>query len=147
MTYVEWSVLGALLLLLELFVPGVYLLWFGIAGLIVGCITYMLELSLFWQWACFAGLSVVTTVVGFYIYKKVIKRSKSEYPHLNDLASQYLGKTVELIADVVNGETKVKVADSVWIASCKEDLKVGDIARVVGVAKNGVILIIQSIKK
>ena len=81
------------------------------------------------------------------IYKKVIKRSKSEYPHLNDLASQYLGKTVELIADVVNGETKVKVADSVWIASCKEDLKVGDIARVVGVAKNGVILIIQSIKK
>ena len=147
MTYVEWSVLGALLLLLELFVPGIYLIWFGIAGLIVGGITYVFELSLAVQIFCFAIASVISTVVGFRIYKKLLKTKKPEYPHLNDLASQYLGKNVELIADVVNGETKVKVADSVWIASCKEDLKAGDSARVVGVAKNGVILIIQSIKK
>ena len=40
MTYIEWGVLGLLLVLLELFMPGIYLFWFGLAGITVSTSLY-----------------------------------------------------------------------------------------------------------
>ena len=40
MSYIEWGVLALFLMLMELFVSGVYLLWFGLAGLLLSVGVY-----------------------------------------------------------------------------------------------------------
>ena len=41
---VNWIIAGLMLSLLELIVPGVYLIWFGFAAFIVGITVYFLPL-------------------------------------------------------------------------------------------------------
>lgn len=144
MTFIEWSALGIFLVLLELFSPGIYLIWFGFAALAVAAIDYYEDISLTYQLIIFSGLSAVMAVIGFYIYRVLLAHGKkSEYPHLNDLAGQHIGKTVALLNDVKDGETKVKVGDSVWIAHTKEKLKAGDKVKIISVEKNGVVFNVE----
>lgn len=146
MSFVEWSALGIFLVLLELFSPGIYLIWFGFAALAVGGIDYYEDLSLTYQLIAFSVLSAVMAYAGFYIYRLVLKHGKKpEYPHLNNLAGQHIGKTVALISDVKDGETKVKVGDSVWIAHTNENLKANDMVKITGVEPNGVVFTVESL--
>lgn len=144
MSYIEWAALGIFLVLLELFVPGTYLIWFGIAGLIVSAIVYFFALTLSVQLIIFAVLSGVFAYIGLICYQKIMRKVKEpeEYKNLNDLASQYVGQNVILTQDVVDGKTKVKVGDSVWLALCEKPLKKGASVTIRGV-KNGLIFIVQ----
>lgn len=145
MSYLEWSALGLLLILFELFIPGVYLFWFGLAGLAVSWGVYMLLIpeTVTVQLFAFSILSCLTTLSGVYIYKKVENKFKGvkEYKNLNDLASQYIGQIATLTQDTVDGKSKVKVGDSVWLAMTNEDLKAGEKVLITGVEK-GLIFIV-----
>ncbi len=145
MTFIEWAALGIFLVLLELFSPGIYLIWFGFSALGVAGVQYAYELSFTYQLICFSVLSAVMASVGFFIYRFILKRSDNQYPHLNDLAGQHVGKTVVVLNNVHNGETKIKIGDSVWLAVCKENLKAGEKAKIVGVEKNGVVFVITAL--
>lgn len=147
MSYIEWAALGLLLVLLELFVPGMYLIWFGFAGLAVSGLVYFYTFSLTLQLILFAVFSGALAYIGFICYKKILKKSKEpeEYKNLNDLAAQHIGETVILTQEVIDGKTKVKVGDSVWMALCDENLKKGSQVTIVGV-KNNLIFIVQSKK-
>lgn len=144
MTYIEWSALGILLILLELFAPGVYLVWFGIAGLIMAGITYFDQaIGLTTQLLSYSLASAITVFIGFYVYKLYMKKDgKTNHPYLNDRSAQLIGKTVTVTTDVQNGQTKVSVGDTVWLAETTEQLKAGDEAIVAGVRK-GVILVLE----
>lgn len=145
MSYLEWSALGLILILFELFVPGVYLFWFGLAGLAVSWGIYMMLIpeSVTVQLFAFSVFSCLTTLAGVYIYKKVENKFKGvkEYKNLNDLAGQYVGQVATLTQDAVDGKSKVKVGDSVWLAMTNEDLKAGEKVLITGVEK-GVIFIV-----
>lgn len=143
MSYVEWSALGILLILLELFAPGVYLIWFGFAGLVMAGLTFFnTELTLTVQLLSFSLISVVMVCIGFYVYALYLKKDgQTNHPFLNDRSAQLVGKTVKVTADVQNGQTKVAVGDTVWLAQTDENFKAGDEALVIGVQK-GVILLL-----
>lgn len=144
MSYIEWLALGILLILLELFVPGVYLVWFGFAGLAVAGFAYLKDIGLSDQLLLFSLLSAIFTFIGFYVYKRYLKKDgKTNHPHLNDRSAQLVGKTVTVAKDVKNGQTKVTVGDSVWLAETDLPLHAGEEALVVGVRK-GLILILGS---
>lgn len=55
---VNWIIAGLMLSLLELIVPGVYLIWFGFAAFIVGITVYFLPLEFTTQLIIFAIASV-----------------------------------------------------------------------------------------
>ncbi len=143
MTYIEWSALGILLILLELFAPGVYLIWFGIAGIILAGMTYFDQsINLTAQLLSYSLVSAITVIIGFYVYKLYMKNdSKTNHPLLNDRSAQLIGRAVTVMADVKNGQTKVVAGDSVWLAETDDVFKAGDEALVTGVRK-GVILIL-----
>lgn len=143
MTYIEWSALGILLILLELFAPGVYLVWFGIAGVILAGITYFDQsIALTAQLLSYSLISAITVIIGFYVYKLYLKKDgKTNHPLLNDRSAQLIGKTVTVTADVKNGQTKVVAGDTVWLAETDEVFKAGEEALVTGVRK-GVVLIL-----
>ena len=50
-----WLIIGALLILLELIAPGVYLFWLGIAALVTGFLLKVVDLSLTMQILSFAA--------------------------------------------------------------------------------------------
>lgn len=58
--------------------------------------------------------------------------ARSDQPKLNQRGAQYIGRQVCVIEDVVGGEGKVRVADTVWRAR-GPDCAAGDWVRVVDV--------------
>ncbi len=141
MTVVEWAALGTLLILLELFLPGTFLLWFGFAAVALSGIIYLYPVSLTVQLIIFGVLAMVFALIGLKIYKRLLTPNEvnEKYPNLNDSASSLIGQTFTTIEDTKDGRTKVKVSDSVWVAETDKPLKKGSSVVVTGV-KNGVIL-------
>ena len=70
---VNWIIAGLMLSLLELIVPGVYLIWFGFAAFIVGVTVYFLPLEFTTQLIIFAIASGVFAVIGVAVYRYVFK--------------------------------------------------------------------------
>lgn len=133
-----------MLSLLELIVPGVYLIWFGFAAFIVGVTVYFLPLEFTTQLIIFAIASGVFAVIGVAVYRYVFNKAQvpAEYKNLNNTAEQYVGQLVTVAEDAADNRTKVKIGDTYWLASCQKAFKKSDTAKVVGV-KDSLILIIE----
>ncbi len=88
MNCMEWFSLGLALVLLEVFVPGVYLVWFGLSAFATGILTIYYDFGAIEQSVVFGIFSVVFAVAGWFVYAKVIKRSTGaeKYKYLNDMA-------------------------------------------------------------
>ena len=141
---VNWIIAGLALSLLELIVPGVYLIWFGFAAFVVGIAVYFLPIELTTQLIVFAIASGIFAVIGVAVYRYVFSKAQvpAEYKNLNNTAEQYVGQLVTVAEDAEDNRTKVKIGDPYWLASCKKAFKQGDTAKVVGV-KDSLILIIE----
>jgi membrane protein implicated in regulation of membrane protease activity len=63
-THWFWLSLGLFLILAELAARGRYLLWVGLAALVIGIADYFLPITLAYQVAMFAILSVLTVFTG-----------------------------------------------------------------------------------
>ena len=141
---VNWIIAGLALSLLELIVPGVYLIWFGFAAFVVGIGVYFIPMELTTQLIVFAIASGIFAVIGVAVYRYVFNKARvpAEYKNLNNTAEQYVGLLVTVAEDAADNRTKVKIGDTYWLASCQKAFKQGDTAKVVGV-KDSLILIIE----
>lgn len=108
-----WLIIGAVLMLLELIVPGVYLFWLGAAAIAVGGLLSFLPLSFIIQLLLFAIFSVIALIIGVKVYKD--KNQDIETRHLNQVrGAEYIGKTYTLTTDVINNNGRLPIGDSVW---------------------------------
>ena len=142
--YLNWLTIAVALMIIELIIPGTYLIWFGFAAMVVGIMTWLIpDLALIWQLIWLALLSVFFAVIGWRIYGKLIfkQESNSKYKDLNNPIAQMKGKTVE-IASVKGDKIQVSIGDTVWPELSEDKLKVGDKAVIIG-SPNGVELTIQ----
>ena len=135
-----WLALGALLLILEMFGTGFYLLWIGIAALVVGALSFIAP-WLAWPVQCllFAGLSLVTTVLWWKRQRRV--NTTSGQPGLNMRGQELVGRVFLVSQAIVNGSGKIKAGDTVWMVT-GPDAAVGTQVRVVG--QNGTILKVEN---
>lgn len=140
----NWLIIGLVLSALELIVPGVYLIWFGLAGFAMSILMCFLSMAVTTQLIWFALISAVFAVIGWFAYRVIMKKTETpkEYRNLNNSAEQHVGTTVTLTQDVADNQTKVKIGDSVWLAYCEKPMKKGDTAKVTGV-KDNLILVIE----
>ena len=143
LVYWHWWLLGVALLTLEMFAPGVFFLWMGLAAGVVGALV-LFEPGMFWHWQVliFAVLSVALIVAG----RLWLKRHpiESDQPNLNRRGEQYVRRVFTLSEAIVNGEGKVQVDDSTWKVQ-GPDCPVGTQVRVSGV--DGVILIVEPVDR
>lgn len=141
---VNWVIAGLALSLLELIVPGVYLIWFGFAAFVVSIAVYFMPLEFTTQLIVFAIASGIFAVIGVAVYRYIFSKAQvpAEYKNLNNTAKQYVGQLVTVAEDTADNRTKVKIGDTYWLASCQKPFKQGDTAKVVGV-KDSLILIIE----
>jgi len=108
----NWMILAAILFVLELTAPGIFFMWFGLAAVATGLITFRYDIGWQWQLIVFCALSLAAVLLA----NKYLRGHplESERPLLNERATQLIGQTFDLIDPIVNGRGSVKIGDSIW---------------------------------
>jgi hypothetical protein len=109
-----WLLAAALLGILEIFIPGVFLVWMAIAAGITGVIVALLPIPLAYQLGTFALLAFSAVYSGRRYYER--NPVASADPDLNERAARLMGRTVTVETAIENGQGRVKIGDSLWIA-------------------------------
>jgi len=127
----NWMVLGFVLLTLEILTPGVFMLWIGLAALIVGAVSLMIWDAGFWTWemqvVAFLALALISAFAGKKIMGK--RGDATDQPLLNRRGDQLVGRTATLTEPITNGRGRVKIGDTMWRVS-GPDLPTGTTVRV-----------------
>ena len=142
MEFWHWWILGLILLVLEMLLPGTFFLWMGISTGFVGLLMiFVPDLSWQMQFLIFAVLSVVTiTLSRVWLQRHPITTDDTT---LNRRGSQYVGRVVTLEEPLVDGAGKVRIEDTFWRVATKDnsDLAAGEKVKITGV--DGTILKVE----
>lgn len=138
LSYWHWLILGVALMAAEAVVPGVYLLWIGLAGLLTGGVAYFLP-DLGWQLHAlfFAVMAIVAALAGHRLYACGVA---GDTPVLNRRGSEFIGQVHVLKTPISDGGGRLDVADGSWRV-IGPDLPAGTPVRVVAV--KGVSLVVE----
>ena len=142
----NWMVLGLVLLILEIMAPGVFLLWIGIAALIVGAITLALWNTAFWVWQVQVLAFLALSLVAAYYGKKIMdgRKDVSDLPLLNQRGAQMIGRTATLSEPIREGRGRIQLGDTLWRVS-GPDLPAGARVRVVRAAEQDLELVVEAV--
>ncbi|MBC3349895.1 MULTISPECIES: NfeD family protein [Pseudomonas] len=139
MSYWDWLALGVILLILEVFGAGGYLLWIGMAAAAVGVLTFILpQLSWEMQFLLFGLFAMATALYWWRRQRSAVR--ESDQPLLNLRGQELIGKTFQVHEAIIDGRGKIKVADGVWLVKGPES-PVGTRVRVV--AQEGAVLSVE----
>src|SRR2546425_6810527 len=128
--WIFWTILGAILVIAEIFTSGFVLLWFGIGALAAGLAGLLGVHSVILQFLIFATVSIALTAASRTIFVNYFSREKSG----GDLKSgvESLPGKVGTVVSSSRGslhEGAVKVFGSTWTAypdSGEDTLEAGD---------------------
>ncbi len=141
LSYWDWLAFGTILLILEVFGMGGYLLWTGMAAAIVGLLLYLFPgLDWAWQFILFGCLSILTAV--YWWQRQRASAKPSDQPGLNQRGSEFVGREFNLHEAIISGRGKIKAGDSLWLVSGPE-LAAG--ARVLVTGQDGVVLKVTAV--
>ena len=136
----SWIVAGMILLALELVVPGGFLLWMGISGIVTGLLTLVQPMPWPLQWLIFGVLSLLS--ITLWVQWSRSRPIPSDRPFLNRRADQFIGHETVLEQAIEQGFGRVVLGDTVWRVS-GPDLPVGQAVRIVG--SEGAVLKVQPV--
>lgn len=106
-----WWVGGALLLALEIVVPGNVFVWFGIGAVLTGAVALVANVAWQFQFLLFAVASLILVIIGRRWFGRA---SASEEPLLNERATRLVGQSYVLGEPIVGGTGRVRIGDSMW---------------------------------
>lgn len=140
-----WIYAGALLVLLELIVPGFILCFFGLAAASVGVCRFIfgLAFSPAWQFAAFSLFSVFYILALRHWLKSTFTGAKectvADFEHVN------VGRIGSLIAPIVPPcEGRVLLGDAEWVAIADAPIAAG--VRVKVVSQENLTMKVEEIK-
>ena len=110
-----WVAGGALLGILEILLPGIFLIWVALAAWITALIVFLAPMAIALQLAIFVVLAFVIVWAGRQYYAR--NPVESADPNLNVRASRLIGQTVTVESAIENGRGRVRVGDGVWNAA------------------------------
>jgi len=135
-----WFLIGLLLLIGEVLLPGVFMIWFGMAALLIGTLTLATFTDVaWWPWqaqvVAFGVLSFVFVMVGSRLFPT--NRKDDAAASMNDPLGRLVGREASLEEDIVNGAGRVRLGDTTWSVR-GSDLPAGTRVKITG-ADNGVL--------
>ena len=135
-----WIIAGLVLTVLEMIVPGLVIIWFGIAGVVTGILAFFVH-NQFVQFSVFVVLSGLMVVFS----QRIARRITHAEPELVG-ANRWVGTNGRVIADIKPPEFgRVKVHGEEWRATATCEIPAGGTVRVVAVA--GTHLEVESAKE
>ena len=132
------AIAGLVLLAAELLLPGIYLLWIGLALLGTAAAQALLGLGFAWLVLCFIGMLGLAVGLGWRL-----QRGRRIEPDINDPARALHGQTGPIILGE-NGQPMIRLGDTIWpvraVAGVPPLLAAGTLACVQG-AEGGTLLV------
>lgn len=106
-----WLIGAGLLMIAELVMPGVFLIWLGVAALITALAVAALSLDWQAQLVVFALASLVAVIIG-----RLLARSRrgTDRPFLNRRAEELVGRAFVLREPIEGGVGQIHVDDTIW---------------------------------
>ncbi|WP_367718082.1 NfeD family protein [Nitratireductor sp. GISD-1A_MAKvit] len=131
----NWMLLGFVLLAAEILVPGVFLLWIGIAAILTGALSLQLWDLAAWSWQVQVLVFLALSLISAYAGKRLMDARRDEetdQPLLNRRTEQLIGRTATLEEAIENGFGRIRLDDTLWRVAGPE-LPAGTRVRVVSV--------------
>lgn len=131
-TWLMWLLLGFILLTLEVFIPGVFVMWWGLAAVVVaGIVALFPQMPVGGQIAIFAILTIVVSLL-WWKYQHRKDRQDDRQSELNQRDHAMIGKEGVIMEILDNGVLRGKFGDTTWRV-VGAGLNVGDRVKVVAV--------------
>jgi membrane protein implicated in regulation of membrane protease activity len=108
-----WWIVAAVLLIAELVLPGVFLMWLGIAAAAVGLINFFVPMAWQFEILLFGVLSVLIIAVANPWLKRR-QAAESDQPNLNRRMFDYVGRRFVLEEPIRQGRGKLRIEDTYW---------------------------------
>ena len=109
----NWLIFGLLLMALELLAPGIFLFWLGLAALLVGVLSFVLQPSWQSQLLMFAVFAAIAVPVWRRLARSNSTASASN-PFLNKRADALVGRVFTLEKPIIDGSGTVRIDDTIW---------------------------------
>ena len=137
-----WLIAGFILLGGEIIMPGVFLIWFGLAAITIGTLTLTPFTDVaWWPWQAqvvgFGALSLIFVLIGLKLFPS--RRKDDAAAAINDPLTRFEGMVASLDQPIENGVGKIKLGDTMWRISGPDAMS-GSKVRVIG-NKDGVLLV------
>jgi inner membrane protein len=108
----DWFIVGVLLLILDQMAPGVFMLWLGLAAILVGAISLFVD----WNWQAQLLGFAVFSAAAIPLWRRLARRGakQTDQPFLNRRADALIGRVFTLDRPIVGGAGRIGVYDTVW---------------------------------
>lgn len=135
-----WIVIGLALCAAEVFAPGALMIWFGLAALAVGLISFVATPPFAFSLILFAILAAAFALLGRRYYGGREQRGDVV---LNDRARSLIGRVGVLETRIGPEPGRLRIDDTQWRARGPE-LPSGASVKVIGVAPDGSTLMVEA---
>lgn len=109
----NWLIFGFILMALELAAPGVFLFWLGLAALLVGLLSFVINPSWQTQLLMFAVFAIAAVPAWRHFAKSTTQASKSN-PFLNRRNEALVGREFTLEKPIIDGSGTMRIDDTIW---------------------------------
>jgi membrane protein implicated in regulation of membrane protease activity len=108
----NWFIAGALLLAIEIMAPGAFMMWLGLAALIVGGISVFVD----WTWQAQVATFAVLSVAAIPLWRRLSPRVERpvDRPFLNRRTEAMVGRVFTLDKPIVNATGTIRIDDTIW---------------------------------
>lgn len=122
---VIWFIIGVILLVLELALPGLIVMFFGIGAWITALAIILFHPGINTQLLIF----VVSSVLSLLIFRRYLQKTffSENRDNTNSLEEEFIGKTAIAEIDLISGiRGKVSFKGTTWPAICDTDVSAGE---------------------
>ncbi len=140
-----WLILGITLIILELFIPGLIVIFFGISAILMAILIYLgFITNIFYQFLLWSILSIILVLT---LRKLTIKfyPSSEKYQFSKDSLERKKGIVVEEINPHV-GSGRVKISGSYWKAISDDGTIIPVGKEIIVVRQDGLLLYVKVIQ-
>ena len=108
----KWVIIGAILLALELAVPGAFMMWLGLAAVLVGLISFAVD----WSWQAQLVAFAIFTAASVPLWRRFARKvdPQLESPFLNRRTEALIGRVFTLEKPIADGVGTVRIDDTIW---------------------------------
>ena len=106
----DWFIAGGVLLVFEVLAPGVFMLWLGLAAMLVGCISLFVD----WTWQAQFIAFAIFSVAAIPLWRRLARQTTTDQPFLNRRAEAFVGRIFTLEKPIVDGSGTMGIDDTVW---------------------------------
>ena len=135
-----WLLAGFVLILIEVMIPTLIFVFFGLSALIVAAITWLFPLHQSWQWILFSLFSIVSLFGLRNLFKQIFSGHTEVTSNMDDDFTGRKGIVIEPITPCHPG--RVEVSGSSWLAESTATLNPGTYICVIG--KKNLTLLVEA---